>query len=153
MNITLYKNTSDEITVPKSLTSVSSLEGKLVDDCDILNPSIRVNLTQSILLTNYAYIPSFARYYYITNIIIENNNIARIEMKVDVLNSFWDKIKNTAQHIVKNQNYYNMYLRDSQMVTTEKTKKQIKLFDEPEGKYIFNETPITNGHTFILNVM
>ena len=69
MNITLYKNTSDEITVPKSLTLVSSLEGKLVDDCDILNPSIRVNLTQSILLTNYAYIQSFSRYYLTKNLL------------------------------------------------------------------------------------
>lgn len=64
---------------------------------------------------NYAYIPAFKRYYYITNIVSESNSLWRLYMEVDVLMSFKDKIFNTKAFIGRNEYKYNVFLPDNKL--------------------------------------
>lgn len=118
MNIKLYSNSSDINRVDKTSFIVlkKSLEGTLKEETSIINPSIVVNSDNSILETNYAYIESFKRYYFITNITSIRNTLWRIDLKSDVLMSFKDDIKNITCLVARNENKYNPLLSDKRVV-------------------------------------
>ena len=114
MTVTLYNNKSEEIKVAKDLEEIGAYEGRLKEACTVLSPSILFQGLSADTLTgaNYAYIAEFKRYYFITNITIEDNNFFRIDMRVDVLQSYADSIKAQTAVIARNENEYNLYLND-----------------------------------------
>ena len=87
MDIIFYNNVSDDDTIGKNLTVVTTLTGDLKNDCSIENPEILIKNT-GMINANYAYISEFNRYYYIENQIILSNNLVRVNMSVDVLETF-----------------------------------------------------------------
>lgn len=118
MNIKLYSNNSDINRVDKTSFIVlkKSLEGTLKEETSIINPSIVVSSDSSILNSNYAYIDSFQRYYFITNITSIRNDLWRLDLKCDVLMSFKDEIKNIKCLVARNENNYNPLLNDKRVV-------------------------------------
>lgn len=155
MNIKLYNMTSDKIVVPKSKQEKFDLSGDLIEETDIINPSIRIYKRDDyITKCNYAYITEFGRYYYIDNIIIENNEIIRLDLSIDTLETYWENIKKIDMHITRSENEYNMYLTDPLMMVTSRTNKQVKLFRAPSGGYFFNNSVSgVGGHSYILNAI
>lgn len=113
MNISLYTNLSDKNVVDKTLYHNADITGTLREDCSIINPVFKIeNLTDTQLKEcNYCYIPEFGRYYYINNIICKNH-LYELNCHVDVLMSFKDSIRNNDAVISRQQNTYNLYLRD-----------------------------------------
>lgn len=87
MNIDFFINNSDDDTINKSLTPVLTLQGSLREPCSIEMPEITIE-NEGIINANYCYIEAFGRYYYITNPVILSNSRVRIELEVDVLESF-----------------------------------------------------------------
>ena len=73
MKIILYENTSPKKKVVKKLTRAKELEGNLMDECSIVNPSIMIEI-DNLSQYNYMYIPVFHRYYFIT----KTNSFKRI---------------------------------------------------------------------------
>lgn len=103
MNLTLYKNLSEKNKIGKVLHNNLSLNGNLREESSIINPTILIehsNLSDY----NYAYIPEFNRYYFITEITSVRNNLWRISLKVDVLESFKNDILNLNCIVDKQQN-------------------------------------------------
>lgn len=97
MNITFYENVKvDDRVVDKSaaLAAATKYEvqnGVLREEVDILSPSF--NTTDNVPLgCNYAYIPDFRRWYYVTIEVIRTG-IRRVTMHVDVLMTWKDAIK------------------------------------------------------------
>ena len=71
-------------------TSVSiSLKG----GCDILNPTFILNSSDIPAGNNYAYVPAFNRYYFITGISAVRNDLVEITGRVDVLGSWKSAIQ------------------------------------------------------------
>lgn len=91
MHITLMVNNSEKNKINKSLSNAVTFTGTLRDETSIINPIILMEL-ENPSNYNYAYIPEFDRYYFINDMVSVNNNLWRISLKVDVLESFKNQI-------------------------------------------------------------
>ena len=91
MNLTLYKNSSDNRCINKKIKQVLSLSGNLKNESSIMNPTVIIET--NIIDFNYLYIKEFNRYYYVNNITILRNNLIQVDTSVDVLMSNKDVIK------------------------------------------------------------
>lgn len=113
MEIKLYHNTSANNKIDKSLHSETTYSGSLRDDSKIINPEIMIE-SSNLTGFNYAYIPSFHRYYFIDEIISYRSNLWIVRLKVDVLMSFASDIKGLTCVIEATEGYKgNDYLADS----------------------------------------
>lgn len=113
MNITLYKNNSEPEKIDKSLVSGVTLTGSLRNESNILTPRVLLEYDAETLAgLNYAYIPLFDRYYYITEIVSVRNSLCMIILRVDVLMSFKTQIRANYAFIEKQKDAGNKYLND-----------------------------------------
>lgn len=143
MTIVLYKNSSDIIEVNKSINEVLSLDGTIKEGTSFTTPSILIELSNiekyyelvdsndneivddlddivdASLITlndfNYAYIVEFKRYYYINDIVVENNRLFRLNMSVDVLMSFKDYYLELDALVSRNEYLYDENIEDDKM--------------------------------------
>ena len=93
MEIILYSNQSEKNKLDKLLITPNTLTGTLKQECSISSPVIMIE-NENPVNYNYAYIPEFNRYYYISDMVSVRNNLWRIYLTVDVLMSFKDYIMN-----------------------------------------------------------
>lgn len=134
MEITLYTNESEKNKLEKTITNSISLEGNLRDESSIINPIILISSNKEDIpyMYNYAYIPAFGRYYFITDIESARTGIWRVSMHVDVLMSYKEQIKN-LNVIINNseETGANNYLSGNQWITNVKNTTSIVNF--PNG--------------------
>ena len=142
MELNLYTNNSADNVVTKSITLLTTMTGTLRENCSIMDPVITVeNINNAIAaVCNYAFIPQFARYYFVRNITL-SGKLWIISMHVDVLASFQTPLKSLDAVIARNENRYNLYLQDGFFKTYQNPHVSIKQF--PAG--------FTN-HSYILAV-
>ena len=121
MNINFYKNTSDNNVLNKNITLISTHNIKLKDECNIMTPSILIHgdISNDI---NYAYIEKWGRYYYVRDKKSLNNGIYEINLTVDVLMSFKEKILHLKCIIDKQENINlgNKYYDDNSLISLSK---------------------------------
>lgn len=127
MFINLYNNTSPPNYVNKSIAEVISLEGTLREPTSIIDPVVIVE-RNSPMGFNYAHIPIFNRYYFITGISSETNSLVAIAMHVDVLMTYKEQIANMNAIIKRQENQYNLYLDDGIFKAYQNTKHKIIKF-------------------------
>lgn len=136
MKITLYRNTSEKIKVNKNIEVIKELNGQLLHDCSIYKPSIRIDAsgisTSQLQQCNYCYIDTFGRYYYISNIIVERNNIWTIDYKVDVLMTYKTQILALIAVVGRQEKLQNgnVYLQDDYFIAENREKIQTLSFPE-----------------------
>ena len=124
MTITLYNNLSPSNFVDKNLTIRDTYDGTIRTPTSIIDPIIVVARSDPANF-NYAWIPSFARYYFVTGVSSESNGLIAISMHVDVLMSYRDNIR-AADAIVKRQEFkFNTYLDDGIFKAYQPTKHKI----------------------------
>lgn len=100
MDIKLYVNNSETNQIGKSLTNEIVYTGSLRGEASVIKPTMLVE-AENISNYNYAYIPEFNRYYFIKEIVSVRTGLWRLSLRVDVLESFKESIKNLAV-IIKN---------------------------------------------------
>ena len=130
--ISLFKTVSENNRVVKTLTDEKQLSGELRNQTSVLNPSIVIESADNISTYNYAYIPEFGRYYYITDIMSIRTNCWVVSMRCDVLMSYKDEIR--SMNVILNNTQeigLNNYLASTNWVNLVKTKTDIKVF--PSG--------------------
>lgn len=120
MTIKLYTNASPKKKIGKALTLRQTLTGTLREECDMVNPSVLIEHS-GVINANYAKIEEFGRYYYITKITSVRNNMWRVDMHVDVRETYGNSIKENDAIIARASGYYNLYLKDEQMPLTQDT--------------------------------
>ena len=139
MNIQLCSNASEKNKINKTITTGITLSGSLRNESNVVNPSIIINIDNPTIY-NYAYIPEFNRYYFITNYISLRTGMWQINLKSDVLMSFKDSILSSEVLINKTEiTGKNNYLSGSNWVNNCKTKTDILTFPHgllDDGKYI-----------------
>lgn len=151
MEVKTYMNNSEAIRLNKNLTEVSTLSSvRLLENCSLLNPSFVFKMPENLFI-NYIYVPKFGRYYYINNMTILDNNMVQIDCSVDVLMSFKDEIRNTKQHIVRQENEYNMYMIDGRMAVLQKIDRQTLNFKPPEGGWVIDTNLNVGNARYVLN--
>ena len=137
-------NLSEQHVLQKTIVPVQSLEGVLRNDTSVTNPDILIETPFSdisnLIQANYAYIPEFRRYYYITDIVHLRNQLWRVQMKCDPLMSFADGIKMSTVLIEQTTDIgierVNQYMASDSFVTTVKDKTDVLQF--PDG---FGDSP------------
>lgn len=124
MNITLYVNSSEKNKIGKTLTTVGTLEGSIKGESSIINPTILIEYNEPTAF-NYVYIDVFGRYYFVNDVVVVRNNLLRVSLTVDVLESFAAAI--LAQYVIidKNTTDFDLYLPDENLLTLVKTKTDI----------------------------
>ena len=131
MQIILYKNSSEPNTINKTITNPLTLSGALREESSIYNPKFRICSNSNLAQYNYCYIPEFARYYFISEIVIERNGVWNISAKCDVLESFKNNILGIECVIERQENDFNLYFSDPEWKVYET--QQIVTRDFPEG--------------------
>ena len=67
MKAILYKNTSDNRVLNKSITLVKEVDIELKDDNNVISPIIKLHRFDGCEEVNYLYIEEFSRYYYVNS--------------------------------------------------------------------------------------
>lgn len=106
----LYKNSSENNDVSKTLTDEHKVTGYSRSVVDMLNPVIELAGIE-VNSYNYCYVQELNRYYYIENITISPNGVYRLSMRIDVLMTYRDDIMASHGLITKNREY-NPYTGD-----------------------------------------
>ena len=140
MNVSIYKNTSDNLRVSKSLTLIKTLEGvHFYEESSILTPRLLLKYDEDLFVANYMYVPKFKRYFYITDIANINGNEMSITGKVDVLKTYEDEIRGSTAVVDRQEKKYNLYLNDSQFKVYNYTRTNTVPFPNGfpnEGTYV-----------------
>lgn len=108
MIIKLYNTNSDNNKLNKVLTNEIIIDIKLKNDTDIIRPTIFL-YSETLINSNYCYIPEFNRHYYINSITTNPNKVFKLELEVDVLMSFKNDILNSYAYVIQQTNYNNYY--------------------------------------------
>lgn len=161
MEITLYKNSSNEREIVKTLDVVTKktyLTSYLKFPTDLLNPTIRINeqTSSGIEDYNYAYIKEFGRYYFITNITFFNTETFDIYLTVDVMMSWYESFKTDVMLIARceDSDYYNENIIDNMCGFQQQVNITniaiTKLVDDDEFSW---STPISNYLCLIVSIL
>ncbi|MBQ1551084.1 MAG: InlB B-repeat-containing protein [Bacilli bacterium] len=149
----LYTNDAEENVVNKwnYLSNKIHNEIFLLEPTSMLNPSIKLKWDETYLPSqNYAYIPKFQRFYFITDIIILRNGYIQINLKVDVLMSFRNIILGTNA-IIKRQEYdNNPYLIDENIPT--QNNNIIDVIDITDSKYDDTKSDNNDINVYVMEI-
>lgn len=128
MTIEFYNNSSEDTRLNKTLTAVTTCTGTLKEESNILEPAVLISLTD-VTEINYAHIPVFGRYYFVTDISVDRQNLYRVSLRCDVLMSYRSQILQ-CKGILKESTSKNIsnYLPSSSWVTLQKDSTFIKTF-------------------------
>ena len=119
--------------VPYTINNVFFKSGNV----DIVNPFLR--LSRDMTQYNYCFIRELNRFYFIDDVVIENNGIKNYKLTIDVLMSYKNEIMNNKTHIVESENVLNV----DNIEYSEKNNEIIKTFN-------FSENPFENNKTDVL---
>ena len=143
-NIYLYKNKSEKEKFDKTIELLATYSGDLKSETSIVDPSILIECDiGDVALANYAYIPAFERYYYITDITSVRTKLVQFDMHCDVLSSFKTQIRSNEAVIKRQEESYNLYIEDKQMKYYQKPLVTVKEF--PQGFTGFTPVLALNG--------
>ena len=101
MELQIYNNNSNTNVLNKKITLFVTLEFNLKADNSILQPIL---ILKNYSEGNYCYIKEFKRYYYITDIRVLTGGLYQLQLEIDVLMTYKDKIMTnpiTTQKIVQ----------------------------------------------------
>lgn len=130
IQVKLYLNSRANNYVDKTtgLSNELTINCELNESSNLLSPTLIIDVRglsgvgDNIMSNyNYLYIPSYHRYYYITNTTWMVDSIYKIETKVDVLMSYKTSIKNQTAFVSRQENNYDNNIRDNLQSYTEKT--------------------------------
>ena len=153
MKIVLYNNKSDSRVINKTIVQLNEIDVILKNANNIMSPDIMLQTKTLPIEANYCYIADFGRYYYINAQRLENGNISRIELTVDVLMSFKSMILSSTVVAERTTNKYNRYLPDI-VPTLAKFNNIYKLFTPPAvGNPFYSDGINSNTSSMLLTVL
>lgn len=112
-NVVLMNNQQELNKISKSPSTVRTVTGNLRDGTDIVDPQIDIEFAGTLTDTNYMYIASFSRYYFITKIESVRTNLWRVYAHCDVLKTYSQAILGTECVVARSESEYNLYLNDA----------------------------------------
>ena len=103
-------------TAQPNMTGRTPFSCKLKAPCSIMQPVLQFNFSDawkaSLYYMNYAYLPDFGRYYFITNWTY-NGALAECSLKVDTLASFKTAITGSSQYILRGYSDWDGFIKDT----------------------------------------
>lgn len=154
INVTFFTCSADNRTVDKSgyLNSVISSTAIMYENTSIVSPIIKFawNTNGAIPNVNYAYIPQFGRYYYVTDVKALIGGSMEYHLRCDVLMTYRGAIRSSTQTVVRSESIGKpTMIPDENYPLMPNKNMKVILFDNPN----FNLANATaNSYNFILNV-
>lgn len=136
MTITLMRNTSAPNVVNKNVSTIETLNGTLRAPSSIVDPVITIERSSPTGF-NYAHIPEFNRYYFVTNVVSVSDGIVSLSMHVDVLMTYASEIRSISAVIRRQENLFNLYLDDGIFKAYSNSKWKIIRFPYEFNTYSF----------------
>ena len=128
----------------KTFSNQRPFSGTLREETSVVSPSLIIE-AENLSAYNYMYIPSFGRYYFISDIVSVRRNLWRVNGTVDVLMSFKDGIESCPVVLSDTETTESeSYMTGEVWRSTVKTKTDIINFSSglnSTGEYIL----ITSG--------
>ncbi len=139
MIIKLYTQTIPKNKMFRNLTNEITLTGNVKDTFDILNPIVQFNYNANLKNVNYAYIPEYGRYYFVSPPIISGKTVY-LKMHVDVLFTYRAIIMKSPCIAIRSSNRGNLYFQDDYIQFEEGYRYNVSKFpyrfDAESGTYI-----------------
>ena len=131
----LYLTKSETTALDKKMeTGNTSLEGTLINNSNVINPSILCHVSaETVAGYNYMDIPSFNRKYFITEITALTHDTCMVSGHVDVLSTYKNAIRENTAIVGRSETKYNMYMDDNTIKTDAQT--VIKTLNNFNGGY------------------
>lgn len=140
---------------PSDLTFIDRVYGTPRDDVSLSNPSIIFEYNRLIEF-NYVRIRYWNRWYFLNSVDIIRKNIYRINLHVDVLNSYATDIKNQTAFITRNENLsVDGYIIDDRLPLEDIPSVEYKSITDvatSQTNASFNFSDVTDGYKFMLHV-
>lgn len=150
VNVELYKNLSDNRYVAKSIELLDTVSAVWYENTSIVTPTIRFNFPSELYDVNYAKIPAFGRYYYITDARTLQGHGVEMDLRCDVLMTYKGTILNSTQFISRNEGIGKpSFIADSNYPL--RINKDMAVIKFEGGNFNLNEAT-TSGLNFVLNV-
>ena len=144
MTIKLYNNKSRANKVNKIIEDEATFNGSFIENTSIEAPTFTLTVSDATIFTNfnYAYIVEFEKYYFIIDKIIEENNIIRLKLAVDVLMTYKTQLMGCQAIISRASDLWNLYLQDSSRQT-----------QQNQNTYVLEWPNSFDSYTFILTTL
>lgn len=150
MQVQFYVSTYDPITVDKSgIQLVATEDCAVTENCDILRPVLRMMYNPQLAGCNYAYIPLWKKYYFITTDLTTPATALNIGMEVDPLYSNLEELKEVYATVTRSENAVSNFITDN--LYTVKSTEQVttKYFSENP----FKTDAFGNNMGYVLTVI
>lgn len=118
MTVNLYTNSDDERKINKTLSGGAAVTFEMIYPSDVLRPSIRISASSWNAAYNYMYIAALGRYYYITEVTLDNGGAVIISGRVDPLKSYATDILGLICNVVRQENEGITNIVDNQLTLT-----------------------------------
>lgn len=141
MRIQFYRNNSDPEVLAKDIVLLRDGQGNIIGNYDgflkekssIVSPSFMIETTDTgeefpWERINYFFVPSWGRYYYITDVTVVRTHLYQITGRVDVLMSFRTELGACSGIVANNENDWNMYLDDGSCRVYQNPHTFVKVF-------------------------
>lgn len=92
MQIHIYHNNSENNAINKNIVGITSPDCVVKDPISMITPTVILNSFENMSYCNYAYIPSFNRYYFIDDIRPLTGSRVELSLRVDVLETYKDTL-------------------------------------------------------------
>lgn len=113
MVIQLMVNYQPDILVDKTPELKKEIDGKVKDGSSVLEPTFIVKAEGTDYNnSNYLYIPSLERYYFIRNFVQINGGLVELICKEDSLRTFANGLRLQSGIIARQEQEYNTYIPD-----------------------------------------
>ena len=113
----------------KTITDVASYDCTVkraggtgaVGGINVMAPTVVLKAGDEVFTKNFAYIPNFNRYYFVSSIAVAPNGMYTLTLTEDVLMSWRDDIKNCEVMLSRSADFRNYYLVDERLPITQRT--------------------------------
>lgn len=111
VELRLYKTLDSENVINKNLTLIHTMNIKMKNTVSRTNPILILSKVNGLdyFQCNYCFLSEFNRYYFIRDIEVMSNKTYRLQLEVDVLESFKEDILNSVAEVrrgIKKGDYY-----------------------------------------------
>ena len=106
--------TADARKIDKSgdITFTNTYECNVYESCDIITPRLVLSYSAQLSRCNYAYIPSWERYYYVKNITVAPGQKAIVNLSIDPLYTHRDEILSLTVNVTRSESRTNKMVLD-----------------------------------------
>lgn len=112
MRITFYTFSKKSNSTARPNVTGTDFDCQIKSPSSIVNPIIQLSKASEPITFNYAYIPDWKRYYFITDITY-GIGLWVLSLRVDVLGTYRNQILSSSQYVLRNANDFNDNIVDN----------------------------------------